>query len=229
MNIGDTRIGSDGLQLVHLFWQPHNNWEKQRKAYTAELRHYSSSGEVDPIDAPHSARIFYQVFRPDRWADEGTRREVQGALIRELDRGELRGQEEMLVLDALLTYGLVCDDPTLRPKLDEWSLRALALGPHVSTLLSTRGAVLISLGRYEEGKALLSSLPRAGDDAPFDNVFDTLMNQVYLARAEHALGNKAVAKAFVAAAHATAKVIACSPAVKLLMARFELEQESLAP
>jgi len=225
VSIGGTRIGSDGLQLFRLFWRPHNDWARQREAYAAELGRYSSTGEVAPIDAPHSARIFYQVYRPDRWADEGTRREFQSALIHELNRGELWRQEEMLVLDALLTYGLVIDDPELRPRLDEWSLRALALGPDVPTLLGTRGAVLVSLGRYEEGKALLSSLPGNHDNAPSDATFDTFMNQVFLAQAELALGNSTVAQSLVDAARKTAKAIGVFPAMPLLLARFEFEKQ----
>lgn len=80
---------------------------------------------------------------------------MQDALIRELERGVLSDQEEMLVLDVLLTYGVVCDAQRLRPHLDQWSTRALALGPDIVPLLRTRGAVLVSLGRHEEGKALL--------------------------------------------------------------------------
>ena len=161
-----------------------------------------------------------QLYRPDRWRDEATRREVQDALIRELDRGTLSLDEEMLVLDTLVTYGLVCDDPRLLPYLDQWSARALALGPHIETLLSARGAVLVSIGRYEEGKVLLSSLP-VRDNAPYDALFDTLMNQIFLARAELALGNGAVAKGLIADAQTTAKALRGSPAVALLMARFE--------
>jgi hypothetical protein len=162
-----------------------------------------------------------QLYRPDRWRDEATRREVQDALIRELDRGTLSLDEEMLVLDTLVTYGLVCDDPRLLPYLDQWSARALALGPHIETLLSARGAVLVSIGRYEEGKVLLSSLPRVRDNAPYDALFDTLINQIFLARAALALANGAVAKGLIADAQTTAKALLGSPAVTLLISRFE--------
>ena len=102
----------------------------------------------------------------------------------------------------------------------------VGVGPHIGTLLSTRGAVLVSLGRHEEGKALLTSLPRASDQAPFDAMFDTLMNKVFLARAELTLGNGAVAQTLIADARGTAKAISDSPVVALLMARFELELQS---
>lgn len=226
MTVGSIRIGSDGLQLLQLFLQPSDNWSKHAEAYTAELKRYSKIGAIPRIDAPYSARIFYQICNRDRWVDESAGREGRDALMRELASGELRGQEEMLVLDALLTYGLICDDQKLRPKLDEWSLRALALGPDIPSLLSTRGAILVSLGRYEEGKALLSSLPNRQDNASFDSMFDTLMNQVFLARAECALGNTTAARSLAAAAHTTAKILTASPAVALLMACFESEFQS---
>jgi hypothetical protein len=226
MTISGTRIGSDGLQLLQLFFWPANEWSKRAELYTTQLKRYSSSGKTPPIEAPHSARVFYQMNRPDRWADEATRHEVQDALIRELERGGLSDQEEMLVLDALLTYGLVCDDPELRLHLDQWSTRALALGPDIGTLLGTRGAVLVSLGRHEEGKALLSTLPRASGNAPFDAMFDKLMNQIFLARAELALGNGAIAQNLIGDARSTATAIGGSPTVALLMARLEPELQS---
>jgi hypothetical protein len=73
---------------------------------------------------------------------------------------------------------------------------------------------------------VFSSLPRGGNNAPFDTTFDTLMNPIFLARAEQALGNRAIAQTLVAAAHTTTKVIVGSPEVALLIARLEAEQRS---
>jgi hypothetical protein len=64
----------------------------------------------------------------------------------------LSREEEMLVLDTLLTYGLACGDTELRPHLDEWSLRASELGPEIATLIGTRGAVLVELGQFAAGR-----------------------------------------------------------------------------
>jgi hypothetical protein len=170
---------SDGRQLFQLF-VGRDDWTTPRKAYVARLRRYSSTGETGPIEPRRSERIYYQMSHPAGWATEQNRREVQDALMRELGHGGLGREEEMLVLDLLLTYGLVCDDPDLRSRLDDWSLRALELGPEIRTLLATRGGVLISLGRYAEGIALLSSLPSAQENAPFDALFDAFMNQIFL-------------------------------------------------
>jgi hypothetical protein len=98
-------------------------------------------------------------------------------------------EEKMFVLDALVSDGLISGDPAVHPRLDEWSLQALALGPELPTLLGSREAVFVELGRYEEGKALLAPLVAANQVRPVDS----FMSQAFLARAERALGNKAAA------------------------------------
>jgi len=97
----------------------------------------------------------FQIDRPE------TRRASQEALPRELEAGDLAPEEKMLVLDALATDGLVSRDPAVLPHLDDWSRQALALGPELPTPLGGRGAVLVEVGRYEEGKALLAPLAAA--------------------------------------------------------------------
>ena len=77
----------------------------------------------------------------------------------------------------------------------------LRLGPKVKTLIASRGAVLIELGRYHEGKALLETVAFA-EGAP---LADSLLNRIFLARAEHALGNAAAASRLLAEARAIAR------------------------
>jgi hypothetical protein len=221
-SVGGTRIGTDGLQLLRLLWRPRNGSTEVARFYASQLARYSRSGEPGPGASLASPRIFYQTRRLDAWSDEAVRSEVQDALSRELELGELGREDEMLLLDTLLTLGLVTGDEKFRPWLDEWSLRALKLGPEIATLVGTRGAVLVSLGRFQEGKALLSSLSVAQHDASFDATFDTLMTQFFLARAEYGLGNAAAARALGVAARRTAEAIrADSPGVAVLTARFE--------
>src|SRR5262249_17722142 len=119
------------------------------------------------------------------------RRDFWVRLRRELLDGGLPVEEEMLVLDALVTDGLLFADPMLLAEMEQWSLRALQLGPEVKTLAGRRGAVLVELGRYQEGKALLEGVAFTVDTESFD----VLMSSIFLARAEHALGNGAAAAA----------------------------------
>lgn len=127
----------------------------------------------------------------------------------ELDLNETTPEEEMLVLDMLVTDGLVEGDPELRPHLDEWSSRAISLGPTISTLVGSRGAVLAQLGRYAEAKTLLD---RAAS-APDPSATDRFLNSLFLARAEHGLGNIDVARTLMARAR---ELIVPTPAFEQL-------------
>jgi Peptidase family M50 len=218
-------IQNDAWQLLQLLYRSSNTRDKLLEAYKWQIKRYRKGLDVKFEPTSASSRIMYQFFRPDRWANEQARRDSRDAMMRELARGNLRPEEEALVLDSLLTSGLVSGDTKLRPHLEEWSVRALSLARNLPTLIGTRGAVLVELGHHEAGKSLL--LPLALDveqhAALAEGKFDALMIQLFLARAEYALGNVERASATAAAAQRTAKTILSSPAVRMVMARFDRE------
>ncbi|CCE05367.1 membrane hypothetical protein [Bradyrhizobium sp. STM 3843] len=144
-------------------------------------------------------RILYRVAVHQRLGNQDARRMAWAAVRRELAQGDLTPEEEMYALDWIITNWLMTDrliaarpilaDRGLRPNIDEWSDRAMRLGPKIKTLVASRGAALVELGRYVEGKALLQS----GVSIKGAPLADTLLNRICLARAEHALGNAAAA------------------------------------
>ena len=162
-----------------------------------------------------SSRILYQLSYSDRFTDEEACRDFREAMLRELEGGDLAREEKMLVLDALVTDGLISGDPAVCPRLDEWSEQALALGPELPTLLGSRGAVLVELGRYEEGKALLAPLVAS---SPAQS-FDSFMSHAFLARAERALGDEAVARQFADVARTTAQAVQATPRLMTMLAQ----------
>ncbi len=213
-SIKGTPIASDGLQLLRVL--------SGTFPYAMLLEQYRRGGTRPSITSPASSRIAYQLTRVDRLSREDVRRDFCAALRRELAEGGLPAEEEMLVLDALVTDGLIFADPLLRPELDQWSLRTLQLGPEIRTLVGSRGAVLVELGRYQEGKHLLETVAFADGAAPFD----ALMSRIFLARAEHALGNAAAASDLMTQARsATAQLVAFGPAVIALIERIDSEMQ----
>ena len=84
---------------------------------------------------------------------------------------------------------------------------------------------MVELGHHEAGKSLLLSLALEVEQhaASAEGKFEALMIELFLARAEYALGNVECAHAMAAAAQRTAKPILSSPAVRLVMARFDRE------
>jgi dienelactone hydrolase len=188
-------------------------------ARSPQIKPYREGTTRPPISTRSLAfvRILFRVVLHGRLNNQDSRRKAWAAVQRELARGDLTPEEEMYALDWVITNWLMTDrlaadgpifaDPRLRLKLDEWSDRAVRLGPKIKTLVGTRGAVLVELGRYAEGKALLQSLVTI-KGAP---LLDALLSRIYLARAEHALGNAAAARRLIGQAQAIARAGARPP------------------
>jgi peptidase M50-like protein len=212
-----TRQPTDGLQMLQLLFRRRDIAADASRAYALLIGPYAGGASPQPSDA--SLRIVHHVSRPERWTSPEVRHDVQDALQRELARGDLAREDEMLVLDCLVTDGLIYGDPAMRSRIDGWSRRARELGPEIATLAGSRGAVLVELGRTKAGKALLETVE--GWDQP--NPFDSLMTHIYLAKAEYALGNGAAARRLAAIARAAVAGATAASGVAGLIERTEAE------
>lgn len=182
------RIENDGRLILNMLRTTGSAPTRHGLVFATMLRRYCGGQDPQLTASPAASRICFHITRPDRrTGDVG--RETDDALLRELARGNLTREEEMLVLDALMTDAMLYRDPALLARLDEWSLRALELGPTIETLRGTRGAALVERGHYAEAKALLEPLIAADPGS-----FDSVLSCAFLARAEHALGNSAAAR-----------------------------------
>jgi len=138
VQVQGARLPSDGLQLLQL-------WSAPRGATAlglvyAELAKLYRAGSVAVPNSPVWSRIMFNLSHARRWTDPEARRAIHESLIRELARGPLPTEAEGLVLDGLITDGLVFSEPLLRSRLDAWSLRAIEIAPDVKTL---RGSAAI--------------------------------------------------------------------------------------
>lgn len=212
---------NDGLSFVRLLRWRGGDVALLDSLYATMLGRYGAAGEMQLARSAASSRVIYHLTRPDRWTSPVGQRDAREALLRELDRGPLRREEELLVLDALATDGLIFGEAPER--LEQWSARAFELAPEVRTLRGTRGAILVELGRYEEGKKMLEPLATAQDE----DVFDALMNRAYLARAERGLGNAEAVRHWAVAARQTTDSLAQLPALAAWFARLEIEDACL--
>jgi hypothetical protein len=208
---------SDGMRLLRLLWRRASDQALPAQfsdVYNAFLRTYGGA-KTQFTMTEASSRLVYHLFRFQ--TNKEAYPEAREGVLRELHRGDLSREEQMWVLDALITDGIVSRDPAARLHLDAWSRQALALGPDLTTLQGSRGAVLVELGRYDEGKTLLA--PLAGPDQPVS--FDAFMSRTFLALAERGLGNEAAARQLADAARATAKAAGASP--RAMLARLDSE------
>jgi hypothetical protein len=110
-----------------------------------------------------------------------------------LQRDDLSPAARLLYLNNVAWADVMLHDRRLLPEADEYSARAYANIPWLPALMETRGAVLVELGRSEEGIRLLQEAfgKNAGD--PRARAFDACL----LAIAERARGNPAPAEEYV--------------------------------
>jgi hypothetical protein len=206
--------GNDGMLLVRLLWRPACDPAALRTSYEARFARRSPGQAPPPLTAA-SVRLLHHAGR--LWTDGIPRAEVRDDLMHELERGGLSPVEMIWALDTLITEAITSSDPDARSHLEAWSRRALALGPDQPTLQGSRGAALVELGRHAEGKALLAPLAAPEQVASFDS----FMSRVFLALAEHGLGDDPAARQLADAARATAEAAGISAAG--LLARLERE------
>jgi hypothetical protein len=156
--------------------------------YASKLSVYTDQ-EILPTIYPNSSSYVAHLTAPGDMSSLSRRRFVHRAIIIELSSDHLLPEEEMLLLDRLMSDGLRYGDDHLRPSLDSWSLRALQLGPNLDTLKGSRGAILVEIGRYAEGKVILDLVLERLQVLPTPPVFDIYMTLLYLSKAERNLGN----------------------------------------
>ncbi|MGK9168321.1 M50 family metallopeptidase [Inquilinus limosus] len=185
-----TRLGeTDGRQLLKLIGRL---WRKAPGSPVMDVyRQVTSRYAADPTRpaAPSAAagRVLYHVLWQEQLQDGLSAEESVAAVLALLARSDLTQEERLALLDRLICDGLATESKADLARLDEWSRRALDLGPNIATVRGSRGAVLIRLGRYAEGKALLES--DRGDD------HDTGFRHLFIAKAMLGLGDREAAAA----------------------------------
>lgn len=92
--------------------------------------------------------------------------------------------EKVFILDNLSCIVVMHGYKKYLNDADRWSEEAIKLASYSKTLKGTRGAILVELGRYDEGKQLLLPLTEPENDA-----LDIAVSSCYIAKAEYFLGN----------------------------------------
>ncbi|MEH2209653.1 site-2 protease family protein [Nostoc sp.] len=94
-------------------------------------------------------------------------------------------RNKLYILDILVSIFIEHEQIKYLQKADIWSTQALALAGDIKTIQGTRGAILIELGRYSEGKQMLLPLTEVGND-----LIDIAYSCCYIAKADYFLGNE---------------------------------------
>jgi hypothetical protein len=146
--------------------------------------------------------------------------EVIALYNRLLSSQNVSSAERVYFLDILASLVIIRGQKQYLTQADAWSQEAMKLAGYSKTVQGTRGAILIELGRYEEGLRMLFQLTEPDNDP-----LDIAISSCYLAKAEHRLGNGEQAWSWFELAEKTGKQI---PDLSEMFARVEQElRESL--
>lgn len=182
--INGTTIPSDGSQLTYLLQEKDGNFTPLAQHHLRSLAEYTDKDPITALSAastrlmPLIRSLQHDVLDIQQHAD------VMQQLVIELDQGSCSPEERIMLLDTLVSEAVVRGNADARLSMDDWSARAMQSGAHIRTIRFSRAAVLIELGRFADGKALIET-----STGPDDRSYDTLLNSIFLARAEAGLGN----------------------------------------
>ena len=148
---------NDGMHLWRLWKLSYSNGSltKAGTLYSGFLAPYGWHGGPFAHAAPRIYHLYMLNIDANQRGDAELLRQSIEAAQRELKRG-LPEPEERFVLDILITNVLLSPEFARPDELDQWSSRALELAADAPTLQGSRGAALVALGRFDEGKALLA-------------------------------------------------------------------------
>jgi hypothetical protein len=175
-------LGTDGRQLLRLLFR--RRTKDIFKLRDALLRQMVPDGAPLPDQSADTAEILYQYCRADLFTHPWVQRDAAEVMPRVLRRNHLPNAEKALVLNFLVSIELMFGGGGLSARcLDAWSREALAIAP-TSAQRAQRGALLIALGRTDDGTTLLLELL----SEPINTTADVLV-RAFLAMAARGQGN----------------------------------------
>jgi hypothetical protein len=174
------KVPNDGLSIWLTVMKKRDKNAAYRQQYLNLIRSYRDPAQPEPELTGQSERIAFHVFSVIRaWGILNA--STVAALEREMARG-LPACEELFILDTLATSALASQDcAQFHAHLDRWTERAIRLNPNIETVKSTRGSVLVEIGRHADGLAMLVEADRT-------NSSDSLLIDAFLALAYFRMG-----------------------------------------
>lgn len=181
VSIDKSGWSTDGEKIAFILNQKNGSLTPVAACHLQSLEPYANGKGHSTGLSPASRRLI-DIHHALHHSHAELPSEIAQAAIAELGKGEMSREEELMVLDTLVTDAVVYGNCSQRAGMNEWSVRAMELGSHINTIRFSRAAVLIELGRFADGKALIEAWQT-------ENPYDAILNSIFLAKAEAGLGN----------------------------------------
>jgi tetratricopeptide (TPR) repeat protein len=187
LKIYEKNLHNDGKQIILALTTNYNKILKDVfEQYTKQLCRYKNTEEISPKTFLGNDVRTLQIFleAETKLHTYHAFEEAVELFLEVLKFKNISNSEKAFILDALACIVAMNGYKEYLNEADKWSQEAIELASQSQTLKGTRGAILIELGRYDEGKQLLLPLTE-----PENEDLDIAVSSCYIAKAEYFLGN----------------------------------------
>lgn len=174
-------LSSDGKQFINAFTKT----EQQFITNLLRLDRYTNNQNSSEPLFNNDLKKLQIVYQAQAAFNQQNFEQVIHLLEPILNDVNLIVRDQLYLLDLLTSIVINYGEQKYIHKADEWSKQAMELSVDIITIQGTRGAILIELGRYSEGKEMLLPLTTAGNAA-----IDVAVSCCYIAKADYYLGNE---------------------------------------
>jgi tetratricopeptide (TPR) repeat protein len=172
---------NDGKQVIDTLTQ--SNQQVIQKFLG--LSRYQTKYDRDRIFFNNDLRTLNTIFEAKTKIDQRNFNQAIELLEPILHSPNFIMRDKIYLFDILASIVINHGEIKYLQKADEWSDQALSLDKDIKTLQGTRGAILIELGRYDEGKKMLLPLTERGNEP-----VDIAISCCYIAKADFYLGKE---------------------------------------
>lgn len=187
VKIYQENIQNDGKQIISaLFTNYQKIFKDVLEEYNKQLYRYKNDKEILPKTFLRNDVRTLQIFieAQTKLYTHHAFEEAVELFLELLNSPNISNPEKAFILDHLACIVAMNGYKKYLNDADKWSQEAIGLASQSKTLKGTRGAILIELGRYDEGKQLLLPLTE-----PENEPLDIAVSSCYIAKAEYFLGN----------------------------------------
>lgn len=149
------KLASDGKQVINTLF---NSKFKTIQKLMGLDRYTSKQDKFTNTIFNNSIETLHQLFKADALLNQQKFDDAIEILETILDSASCSTREKVYILDLLTSIIINYGETKYLRKADKWSLQALKIAGDIKTVQGTRGAILIELGRYNEGKEILLPL-----------------------------------------------------------------------
>jgi len=223
--VNGSLIGSDGFNIRNIVsGRQDQELAALPKSLENFLKPYAQDSNASYTLSPYSFLLLQLVHDYDHLDLSQKIQRTEELYLEEQRIGRITTQEELWLLDALLTNMLLQDVIDNLSRLEELSTRAITIGRNSAAIRQTCSGIFVELNRHRDAKKLLiSAMPEP------EEKFASTMCSISLARIEHALGNFVAAKQLAEKAHSLSKEDSNPQNFEALLKRMDTELSQNGP